>query len=64
MMQIAAISGATSAVEHPANASQSGLSARLMNGLGLSSILWALLSGTSVRLLDVALKTVSPVPDA
>lgn len=33
-------------------------SAQLMDGLELSSILWALLSGTPVRLLDTCLKVV------
>ena len=57
-MQVAAISNSTSAGNASAAPQPSSQSAMLMDGLGLSSILWALLSATPVRLLEVLLKSV------
>ena len=59
--QVAAISGARPDMSGAQNAhSQVGQASMLMDGLRMSSILWALLSATPVRLIDTCLKVVRP----
>ncbi|KAK9861889.1 hypothetical protein WJX84_003839 [Apatococcus fuscideae] len=58
-IQVAAISGARPDMSGAQNAhSQVGQASMLMDGLRMSSILWALLSATPVRLIDTCLKVV------
>ena len=59
-MQVAAICEGPADKHTSATPASPSLSDMLMDGLGLSNILWALLSATPVRLLDVALRTVGP----